>query len=473
MPSTFMTLNTGVSALQAMQQAENVVGNNIANANTTGYSEETVNLADQGSYPYVPGPGGGIAGQVGEGVQVSSVTRQDNAFYDAQDRANQGTLQMYTSQSAVLTQVESILNEPSDNGLQNALDQFFQSWQTLSTDPTNTAARQAILTQTQTMGQTFQTVTNQLEQLQSNLQGVVQGQISELNQDAQQVASLNQQIAAITAYGENPNQLLDQRGVLLDQMSQLANITYSNDPSGNGAVDVSITSASGTPIQLVQGSQASSYPTGNAALANITSGEIAGNVQGIDDISGILSNLNAFLTQLSTQVNNQQSAGYGLDGTTGNNLIQTTTDASGNVILGLDPNMTTDKIAAAQSSGQPGDNSNAIAIANIQQATQSISFSYNSLATNQTVSGSGSGTFDQLIAQVVTGVGTQAAAVNSSEQTANALAQQSSQLRQSVSGVSLDEQAALMIQYQSSYNAAAKFISVFDDMLQTLMDEIN
>ncbi|MDQ0190665.1 hypothetical protein JI721_11280 [Alicyclobacillus cycloheptanicus] len=171
--STFFGLNIGVNALDAMNQAENVVSNNIANQNTPGYVQETANMVE--ATPYPPLGENTIAGQVGQGVLVSSVTRQTSAYIDQQDRLNQGAYQMYATHSTGLTEIQGILNEPSSNGMQNALDQFFTAWQTLSGSPSDTAARQSVLTQAQMLGQTFSTVTSRLEQLQSSTLAVIEG----------------------------------------------------------------------------------------------------------------------------------------------------------------------------------------------------------------------------------------------------------------------------------------------------------
>ena len=473
---TFMSLNIGVSALQAMQQAESVVGNNIANASTSGYAQETTNFSEGAPYPQIPGPGPNVAGQFSQGVTVSNISRNINAFYNLQDRLNQGTYQMYSSRGTVLTQIQSILNEPSNSSLQNSLDQFFQSWQSLSTDPQSTAARQAVLSQIQTMGQTFQTVTTQLQSLQSNLQGVISGQVNQLNQDAAQVAQLNQQIVAVVQSNESPNTLLDQRGKLLNDMSQLANITYSADPSGNGAVTVNIVQSSGHTINLVTGSTAAPYSTSNAQISQITSGQIAGNVQGYNDVVQTLGSIEALLTSLAGAVNSQHQQGFTPTGAPGGTLISGPAPTG---VISLASGVTTGDIAAAGSSTSssgttsagPGDNQNAIAMAQLQGTTETSQINY-TLFDNTTVSQTSTGTFDQLLGQIVTTVGTNTSAVQFNEQTANALAQQSSQLRQSVSGVSTDQQAALMVQYQNSYNAAAKFISVFDQMLQNLISSV-
>ncbi|MHB1627064.1 MAG: flagellar hook-associated protein FlgK [Bacilli bacterium] len=490
--STFSVLNIGVTALDAMQQAQAVVANNMANANTPGYVQESAALAEAPPYPPLPSNNAPmISGQLGQGVQVAAINRQTSAFVNQQDRANQGAYNMYKTHSQNLSSIEAILNEPSSQSMQNALDQFFQSWQTLSTDPSNAAARQSVLSSAQTLGQTFQTVTTQLQQTQTNLGTAIIGQLGELNQYASQVATLNKQIAGVLAAGENPNQLLDQRGVLLNQMAGLAGISYSQDPSMNGAVNVSIQTPSGSTIPLVTGATAKTYPPGATVspttlqpqttsiaslqpyLSDITSGSIAGNVQSYDDTSNVLSNLDATLTQFANTVNGQQQKGYNFNSSTHSPaLFAINYTAANHVYLSLASGLTPDQVGAAGSANQPGDNANALAVTQLQNQSHNFTYSYNSLATNTTVSSAYSGTFDQALAQTVANIGVETAAVNSSQATAQALSQQSSQMRQSISGVDQNQQAANMVAYQNSYNAAAKFISIFDQMLQTLISNV-
>lgn len=588
---TFFGLNIGVNALEAMQQAQDVVGNNIANANTPGYVQEQAQLVEAQAYP-PPGEGPILHGQLGQGSDVQAVTRQTDAFANLQDRINQGTYQMFQTEHTNLSQVESILNEPSSNGLQNALDQFFSAWQTLSTDPSNTAARQSVITQAQTLGQTFQTATTQLEQLQSGISQTVMGppsyqagigtgsagvsqasppvqiasgvsatavssgvsgtyqlvfqatggangasytaqletsgatpqpigspvaitqagsyvvgssasggaqfnitvpdpttlfqgtlgttgtytqtdtftmangslvpptgQVGELNQYSTQVAALNKQIVQTIQEGQSPNALLDQRGLILDHMSQIANISYSEN--SDGSMNVSL----GTSA-MVKGDNVTALTAVPAAQLNqgqypgVTSGSMAGNLSSLKTIHDLLGQMNTFLTQLSSQVNTQQESGYGLQSSANPAphapaLFSKTTDGNGNVVLSVPETITPSDIAASDQPNQPGNNNNAVAMVQLQSAT-----SFNG------------GTFDQGIGQMVSNLGIQTAAVISQEKTSQALAQQSSNLRQSISGVDTNQQAALMVQFQNSYNAAAKFISVYDSMLQTLINMV-
>lgn len=481
---TFSPLYIGLSGLQAMQEAESVVGNNIDNANTPGYAQESVNLVEGHPYPPVPGDGPMIGGQYGQGVSVQSVTRQDSWFYDRQDWQNQSTYQMYSTYSSILTQVQGILSEPSSNGIQSALDQFFSAWQTLSTDPSNTAARQAVITQGQVLAQTANTVTSQLQTLQSNVLSQINDQFQELEQYAQELSAVQAQIAAISQSNvgaggasssavENPNELLDQQAAIIDEMSQLANLTLSQNQDGTISVSIGPGGSSGTVIPLNALTQASVTEGSNGVLvlsvgsgsntqtyslsSVVSGGQIAGNAQGFTELTGLLNNLNAFTSQLATQINSALGG-------------QTFFDTSP---FGVDVKMTSATLALGPG-GPPGsstyvagDNTYAVNVVNLQTQAQSITW----------IDGSGNsqsatGTFDQLLASVVSQVGMTASGVAAGEKTADALLQQSSQLRQSISGVSIDEQASYMIAFQNAYAAAAKYIATFQTMLNALLNMV-
>lgn len=477
--STFYGLNVGVSALDTAQQVEDVISNNIANANTPGYAQETPTLEEYTPFPTVPAHDAPIInGQMGQGSQVSSVHRDTSAFLDMQDRINQGTYQMYSTHQQNLTQIEGILNEPSSQSMQNAMDQFFASWQTLSTDPSNTAARQSVIAQAQQMGQTFQTITNELETLQSNLTNVVTGQIGELNTDANQVYQLNTQIVRVLQQGQQPNQLMDQRSQILDQMAQMANISYTQQSNGadyitlagSTLVDGSNSYLAGTTTPYTSPPAASyTAQTAYTFASTLTSGSIAGNVQSVNDASTMLNNLDTFLNTFATAVNQIQESGSTASGASASSdpIFTVTSDTfastdpvngSNHSIVTVPTSLTTSEIAAGGASGSawggPGDNSNALNMVALQ---------------NQQQSSLQGATFDQNIASLVSGIGVETASVNTSVTTAKALSQQSSTLRQSVSSVDINEQAAMMVQYQNSYSAAAKFVSVFDQMMQSLM----
>ncbi|KUO95700.1 flagellar hook-associated protein FlgK [Ferroacidibacillus organovorans] len=439
--STFTSLYIGQSALNTTQNQENVVGNNISNANTPGYAKEVVNVSEGTPFPTEPSTNAPlIGGQFGQGASIQSITRAIDPFYNQQDRQNQSAASQSSAFATGMTQVEGVLNEPSSGSLQNALDTFFSSWQTVSQNPSDSSARQTVLASAQGLAQTYQTVTNQLETTQQNLNQQVSASITQVNQDATQIATLNAQIARATASGDNPNTLYNQRAAVLDSLSKLTNYSYTEQASGMVSVSVGST-------VLVSGSSA----TPVSSLTS-TGGSIAGNSQTITQIQSTLGKLNTFLQTLSTTVNNQVTAGYPLSGTANAPaLFQSSTDANGNTVLSVAP-LTPSQLGVAGSPNSPGDNTNAQKVMAIQN--------------QNTLSG---GTFDQFIGGMVSQVGITAQGAIQTNQTNQALLLQSHQLRQSVSGVNLNNEATQLIQYQNAYSAAAKFISVFDSMMQTLM----
>ena len=526
--STFFGLNVGMTALDAASQAESVISNNIANSNTPGYVQESAVMQEVAPYPPLPSTNAPIiGGQMGQGAEVQQVQRLTNAFLNKQDRLNQGTSNMYDTLAQNLTQIEQIINEPSSQSLQNALDNFFGSWQTLSTSPSSIPARQAVISEGQTLGQTFQTVTTQLEDMQSNLAGTVQNQLQELNNYAQQVAQLNQQIVNIDSMNnsgqslvESPNQLEDQRGLLLDKMSQLANISYTQNSDGSISVSIGSGTSGAGSIPLV--SETSYYTMNtNTALPNsmsqyvstgtvftqtftgaytgtlvansstqtidvnlsyLNSGEIAGNTQSLDEVNKTLAQFDGFLTSLANEVNSIQTgtSAYALGASATSNIpffnISISTQTN-NVTLEVNSSLTPQDIAAATGANLPGDNSNALLMVNDAwngYPSSATSYNYYSISTNQSVqiTSSTSATFDQMLTGFVAQLGIDSAAANSNQTTADALSQQSSNLRQSVSGVDLNEQAAQMVEFQNVYSAAAKFISIFDQMLQTAINMV-
>lgn len=473
--STFFGLNTAMSALDTAQLAENVIGNNIANANTPGYTQETAVVGEFGAFPNVPANDAApLPGQFGEGATVTTVQRQTSAFFNHQDRANQGVYQMYNTLNNSLQQIEGIVNEPSSQSVQNALDQFFSSFQTLSTDPSDTAAKQSTVTQAQTLAQTFQTVVTGLGNLEGNLTasaangGVIDGQIRELNQYAAQVAQLNGQIANVQASGESPNALEDQRGQLLDKMSRLANITYTQQPNGMDSITIQAPAGSGLTSQtLVNGQSATTFANTPANLQLITSGSIAGNVQAADTLNRQLSYFSGLMAQFATAVNAYEPGMFQV--ATGQTATNATTGAAQTYQYLTVPASFGAANVVAGTNG-PGDNSTALQVANLQNdATQSFSYTYYQMQSASTQTGSFTGTFDQALAGLVSALGTQTAGVQSNLKTANAQMQQSDQMRQSISGVDINQQATLMVQYQNAYSAAAKFMGVYNSMLQTLI----
>lgn len=316
-------LSTGVSGLLAFQQALDVTSNNIANAATPGYSVENIELT--------PEPGQSTAGgYVGSGVEVQGIARSYSELLAQQVRSSQAG---YSSSNTLAIQAGQIDNMLSDSstGLTASLQSFVNALQTLSASPSSTASRQALLSQAQALTQQINGYASQIATYGSDLEQQIGSDVNQVNSLASGIASLNTQIAADLAGGGTPNQLMDQRDTLINQLSQYVSVNTATE--SNGALDVYI----GSGQALVTGSQAqqltampSQYNatqydiglTSNGGTTDVTSeisgGELGGLLSARSQVLQPVQNaLGVISVGLSTLMNQAQASGMDLTGAPG------------------------------------------------------------------------------------------------------------------------------------------------------------
>ena len=316
-------LSTSVSGLLAFQQALDVTSNNIANASTPGYSVETANLAE------APGQASNI-GFIGSGVDIQSITRNYNEYLALQVRGSQAS---YSSANTLATQSGQVDNMLSDSGtgLTATLQSFVNSLQSVASAPTSTSARQALLNQAHALAQQLNSYDSQISQFGSQLATQINGDVSQVNTITANIASLNQQIAAASSSGQTPNQLMDQRDLLIDQLSKLVSVKTATE--SNGSMDVYI----GTGQALVTGGVAQKLITtpgtydasevGIAISGGGTNADITPEISG-GELGGLLSARSQVLdparnaigqvsVAVATIVNQQQQSGMDLSGAQG------------------------------------------------------------------------------------------------------------------------------------------------------------
>jgi flagellar hook-associated protein 1 FlgK len=328
------------SALQAFQTAISVTSNNIANANTPGYAEETVNLTNDV-------PSGANQTQIGNGVAVASITRAFSQLAENQLNASQSGLSSLTAQQTFTNQIDNIVGTTA-GGVSTALTNYYNAWSTVADDPTSTAARQALLGSAQSLAQAFQTTSGQLQNLNTQLNAGITADVSQINSDAQSIASLNAQIAIGSANGggQAPNDLQDQRDAVVANLSTLVGISTTTDT--NGSVNVFV--GTGQPLVLQNNvTQLTTVPNPfDATQLEISTTSSAGNIISNSITSGDLGGLLAARTQvvnptlnaigkiavgLTASANTQQNSGVDLTGALGANLftpLTVATTASGN-----------------------------------------------------------------------------------------------------------------------------------------------
>ena len=457
------TLNMASGSLAAQQEAMAVAGQNVANANNTAYARETVNFQDN---PSLETP----AGEEGTGVTAGSITEVRNALLDSQITAENSVTGSYTAQQSALQNAEAYLGEQltntssgtsSPNGLTADLSNLFDSFSSLSTDPSHQATRQTVIQSAQQLTDQFNSVSSSLSQVQSGLNTSIENDVASSNQDLNTIATLNQQIVLATAGGGSADQLVDTREQTLEDLASKANISTSTNP--DGSVNISIGG-----VAMVTGGDAvdslQTYNAGNGQILvqdqngatplDITGGSIGGNITARDGaLASLQSSLNTLAGQLITSVNSVYSQGYDLNGNTGQNLF-TGSDASDigvNSALVSDPS----QFQASGTAGDNGDNTIALSLAQLGSQTQAA------------LSGQ---TFSQSYAGTVSDLGDAISSATDQLNTSQAVSTTLTNQRSSTSGVSIDQEMTNLLQFQKAYEASAKLVSTVDAMMETVIN---
>ncbi len=471
----------GVSALYAQKTALEVTSENISNVNTPGYSKQTAILEPamtnlENRFP------------VGSGVQVAAIKRSYDDFLQQQlVTANSGSGN-YNAQQTATQSIQQLFNEFSSAGLGSDLTSFFNAWQDLSNNPSGAAERQAVLAQADTVVQDFHQMNVSLNQIKSDANQTLQGMTSDINDKLNQLAAINGQIQQMEFQGGDANELRDTRDQLVQDLATKIGVTYHNNSDGT----LTVTLPQGA--LLVQGTQAATFSLqadpanggffkvlltspGSNDANDVTQtlvrndgnqGEIGATLQVRDSlVNGYLGGLDELAYNLSTQVNALHSSGYTLTGATGVNFFNAppaptppaTYPVGYSSVIALNITNGNDVAAAVQdptaAGGGTGDNRNALAIAGL--STQNLNWSTG----NTTFSGF----YNSLVGD--SGVAAQSASRGATQ--SSATIKQLEQMRDSESGVSLDEELSNLIAYQKSYEGAAKLINAGTDMLDTVL----
>lgn len=502
MTSTFHSLETSKRSLITQQVALSTLSHNISNANTPGYTRQKVTMVATRPIEAYGMSKSNAPGQLGTGVEYTSITRIRDAFLDAQYREQSDIAGSTSIQADTLSKLESFVNEPSDTSIRTVLSGFWNAWSDLSKDPENVTAREILVERTQALTDTFNSLSGQLTDLQDDLNANIDATAAEANTITGSIASLNAQIKKIESLGDNANDLRDQRDYLTDQLSTLVNINVTE--TGDG---YTITMG-GTP--LVEGGATTALTPATLATAfaggTLTGGKVHGMFTSTNDVGEILQQLDTLANTIANgNVDVTIPAGSVLPGTT----IPTTTDqvitvkginglhklgytltdpaTVGEDIFTIKNGSTTVTAASIQLNANIASDSNKIAssmrttdvngVTTVVKGNNSLSllmsqlsdskFAFDETATGGTVKNATVGDFYSAVVGAL-GVKSQAAARDNSNAEAQ-LAQVDSS-RMSISGVSLDEEMSDMIKYQYAYTASARFMTAFDEMLDKLIN---
>ena len=430
--SSFMGLQSALSGLEANQEAIQTTSNNIANASTPGYTDEAAVMTENYALT-IPNGSGGV--QLGTGVDVNTISRASDQYLNNSYRA-QNTVASYAStESTTLGQVQSELNEPSSTGISSQLSAFWSSWSDLANDPTgptSQAARQTVIDDGTTLAQGLNSLSDQLSSMQSQVAqqySDLTGTGGELQSYANQIATLNGDIAEAQEGGMNANQLEDQRDQAINNLSSLGTVSYSAAPNGELTV-----AFGGAATPLVSGTTVNWPPT----ITSTPGGELGALVS----LSGPGGQIDSYLTDL---------------GNVAGALVSTVNNLSPGTPFFNPSDTTAATIAVAATAstiqttttGNPGANDVALAIAGLS-----------------------GGQADQLYGAFVAQVGQDTQTAQNNQQTSQTLLTAINSQVQSVSGVSLDQEMTNLLTYQQGYEASAKVMTAMQSMLETLITQV-
>lgn len=270
--TSFSALTNAAAALAAQSYGMQVTGQNIANANTDGYTRERVNQAATGAVPGVPTLYATSSNSAGT-VATSGVSRLNDPIIDAHTRTEQGLSGYADAAASTMAGVETYFNEPSDTGLTEQLNTFWNDWSAVANNPSDGAARSALLQQAGTVSDTLQSTSSALSDFVSGTQTSLNASVSQINTAATAVGKLNAEISVEQATGHSDPSLLDQRDLLLGQLATLGGAQAQLQADGSTTVTLGGQAlVSGNTVAAV-GVDASDNVTVAGSVVTLTGGQ--------------------------------------------------------------------------------------------------------------------------------------------------------------------------------------------------------
>ncbi|NCT91415.1 flagellar hook-associated protein FlgK [Cellulomonas sp. APG4] len=469
--SSFAGLSTALSSLIAQRAALEVSGQNVANANTKGYTRQR---ADMSAVQALSAPSMFSSAQAaGNGVKVTGITRMGDVFLDARVRAETSSSSFAKAQAQSLSRLESTIAEPSDTGVATQLQKFWAGWQEVGNRPDDAAARNVLLGDARALVEQVASGYRAVETQWSQMRTEADTLVVEVNSTAQSVADFNERIRAVLVSGGSANELIDQRNVLVTKLSELVGAqgreredgTLDVMVGGNALVrgtranpiEVTGSYTMGVAIDGTNGQQVALQWVGTGTALPLDGGKLASHLADLSP-SGLLANAaaswNGVAQSLADTVNPTHAAGA---------TVADPTVAAGTPFFGFDAGppappaalglhvaiTDADDIAAATPGQGALDGSNADAIARLADAV-----------------GGPDALYRAFVVQI--GVDTRAATQRATVTEASRATAENLQL--SNASVDLDEESVNMLAYQRAYEGAARVLTAVDEMLDVLIN---
>ncbi len=459
----FNVLNIARHALLANQKALAITSQNIANVNTKGYArQEVVFGAFATANGEVPTD---HQGALGMGVLISDVRRAGggmNTVLEERIAAGESNLGRLRARDGLFNRIESILNDASATGLNRVMSDFFNAASDLSAvlpGGDDAAQRAVLLERARALARRFVSTDTRLNEVDSDIDAEVTRLLREVNAQTAQIAHLNDLIATATSSGQQTNELRNQRRLLLNDLAEKIGFTSVEDPLNLGKITLTIDSLTGaSPTALVQAGTnqilSTTRPLTEADItANLKSGRLAGLANMRDVVlPAFKADLDLLASRLVAEVNSRHSVGFNTAGVTGLPLFSGTTAGTMGVAV-----TAPEGIAASSVAGLPGDN----------QIMRNIVTLQNTLVVPE---GTPTDTLQNFYNSVIARLGAEAQDATSNLSAENAIQDELVSLRDTNSGVSLDNELINVVKYQRAFEAAARLVTVTDEMLLTLIN---
>lgn len=421
MAGLLSTLNTAKSGMNVSQVAIQTTSHNISNINTPGYSRQRVNQSASSPYS-MPGKNSNFgAGQIGTGAQIDDVTRIRNSFYDYQYRSESHQYGSTSVKYEYFKNIEGIFNEPSDTAISSSLNSFFNSWSELSKDPQSSGVKSVVIENGKYLSNSINSAFKRLESLEEGLDKQSEYIMDEVNSMLSQLDKLEKNIKIIQGSGKSPNDFLDQRDQLLDNLSFKLNIndkdvkaTLKKAYDANGKVTLDDLTKSGVKI----------------------SGELEGTLSMKQEINKYKDGLKQLSNTITSNVNKAAE--------------QEIFKAKDGELISINPEM----LQEPEKINVTAD----IALKVYELKSEKVNINGKDMTIN---------TFYNSMIQ---DLGQSSAAVIRDESNQSKLLENIDSSRSSVSGVSLDEEMISLVQLQHTYSANAKVMSTIDSLLDVVVN---
>ncbi|WP_243299774.1 flagellar hook-associated protein FlgK [Bacillus litorisediminis] len=526
MPSTFHGLETAKRAMFTQQSALYTTGHNVANANTPGYTRQRVEFTQTEPYPSAAMNRPDYPGQLGTGVKAGAIQRIREAFLDVQYRGENSKVGYWETKADTLQKMEEILNEPSESGLSHTIDQFWQSLQDLAVNPTNAGARSVVRQRGIALAETFNYLSDSLNGIKTDLKNEIKIAKDKVNSLLDQIAQVNAQIADVEPHGYLPNDLYDKRDLLIDELSSMVKINVDYVESGGdpapgamGQAVIKLANDAGGDMAVLVGPAGFNEiditfggPNGSVDFVKVggkqiaftdfdSQGQLKGLIEGfgykvtevladgttVDKVAGTYPDMLAELDNLAytfaTEFNKVHAAGmspneiaagvnsdinFFADNLSANGSITSREGFASRIGISQDIKDSLDNIANAvqtnpgapdgQAEADLGDMTNVLNLADVFN----LDFDYG--LNNEKAS------LRSYYESVIGDMAVESQEAIRLSQNSGVLRSAVEERRMSASSVSLDEEMTNMIKFQHAYNAAARMISLTDEMLDKIIN---